>query len=68
MYFNSQCALCFHRILLFPVWILVKALLLGDAALFNHPQASAHNIPVVRLYKHNVPVTRLYKLVKYICR
>ena len=57
MYFNSQCALCFHRILLFSVWVLVKAL----------PQASAYNILVV-LYKHNVPVTRLYKLVKYICR
>ena len=38
MYFNSQCALCFHRILLFPVWVFVKALLLGDATLFNHPK------------------------------
>ena len=38
MYFNSQCALCFHRILLFPVLVLVKALLLGDATLFNHPK------------------------------
>ena len=38
MYFNSQCALCYHRILLFPVWVLVKASLLGDATLFNHPK------------------------------
>ena len=38
VFINSQCALCFHRILLFPVWVLVKALLLGDATLFNHPK------------------------------
>ena len=57
MYFNSQCALCFHSILLFTVWVFVKALLLGNVTLFNHPKASAHNIPVMLLYKHNVPVT-----------
>ena len=41
MYFNSQCALCFHCIPLFPVWVLVKALLPGDATLLTTPSQCA---------------------------